>query len=186
MRITINYYKRFHNKKIIIYLFILFVVFIISGITIKYIRNRNEYIRTKENISYNRNTKENRSNFVHSGNKLLLIPSYYLFVNDESIERNWSNAFADVIGGKTEVVVDYGRADIITDKYAIEVDYLTKWKEGIGQALQYGSSTKLTPVLALIMNTSPQNGQLEQIDSLCTSKGVKIVLLYNENIHLNE
>ena len=111
----------------------------------------------------------------------LLIPSIRLNAPADAVESVWTAALAKSVGGKTEVKVDFGRADVITDNYAIEVDFLHKWKEGLGQALYYAEVTKLIPVLALIVTDSVDKDLLKQIEGLCTEKGVKLLFLVPDN-----
>lgn len=117
---------------------------------------------------------------ILTASSLLLIPSIPLKVPTDSNEHQWTTALAETIRGKPEVTVEFGRADVLTENYAVEVDFLPKWKEGLGQALHYGDVTGLIPVLALIVRNTPREGLLKQIESLCTSKGVKVVLLVPE------
>ena len=84
---------------------------------------------------------------------------------------------AQSIGGQAEKSVELGRVDVVTSHYAIEVDFIAKWKEGMGQALYYADATDLVPVLAVIIEAEPEEEILATIDSLCSSKGVKLVLL---------
>lgn len=117
------------------------------------------------------------------GTKGLLVPVVYLSVGENEKEQEWTNSLARLIGGRTEVEVDYGRVDIVTDLYAIEVDFFKKWKEGIGQAIHYGDAANKIPVLALIEDNvesedqENHTGQIEHIEKLCTEKGVKLILL---------
>jgi len=48
-----------------------------------------------------------------------------------------------------DVNVTFGRVDILTDEYAIEVDHVYKFHEGIGQVLHYAYETGKKPGLAL-------------------------------------
>lgn len=118
---------------------------------------------------------------ILSEHSALLIPTVKLNILNDAKESDWSKSLSEKIGGKTEVTVKNGRVDVVTDKYAIEVDYLHKWKEGIGQALYYGSQTGLIPVLALISKDTFDQELLNRIESLCTSKGVKVILLVNNS-----
>ena len=57
-------------------------------------------------------------------------------------ESHWRDALAAHFskteeGVKTEVVLRGGRCDIVTKKYAIEVERASKWHEAIGQAAHY-------------------------------------------------
>jgi len=68
-------------------------------------------------------------------------------------ERYYQEKFnAEVAHGQLEVVLPHGRADIINDEYAIEVDWARKWVEGIRQCLVYANDTKKKPGLVLIVD----------------------------------
>ena len=59
-------------------------------------------------------------------------------------EKDYQIAFNRVYfrgKAKMEVPVKYGRIDLLTDDYAIEVDSLEKFHEAIGQALHYAKET---------------------------------------------
>mgnify|MGYP001427533136 CR=1 FL=1 len=113
----------------------------------------------------------------------LLIPVIELDITDRTLEKNWIAALAKKLNGQAEVVVPYGRVDVVTGTYAIEVDYLHKFKEGIGQALHYGDVKGITPGLALIYERTESETdadvieKLRHIESLCASKGIRLFLL---------
>ena len=66
-------------------------------------------------------------------------------------ERYFENLFADDIKGETEVTLsDRSRVDIITDTFAIEVDFAKKWAESIGQSLFYSYALNKKPGILLI------------------------------------
>lgn len=59
------------------------------------------------------------------------------------------------VGMQTEVHLgSFGRADCVSDTHAIEVEWADKFKEGVGQALTYSTSTTLIPGLILICRRS--------------------------------
>jgi hypothetical protein len=63
-------------------------------------------------------------------------------------EKDYQIAFNQVYfrgKAKMEVPVKYGRIDLLTDDYAIEVDSLEKFHEAIGQALHYEYETGKKP-----------------------------------------
>lgn len=130
----------------------------------------------KEDVPGTADRTQTFSNLLNSKSSLLL-PQVPLPVPRDAHEKEWIASLASTISGKSEVAVDFGRADVITENYAIEVDFIPKWKEGLGQALHYSSVTHLIPVLALIAKDQPDDKLLGQIEMLCTSKGVKVVLL---------
>ena len=70
-------------------------------------------------------------------------------------EARWQVAWNEVKWGgkgKLEVSVPGGRCDILTRKWAIEVDHVYKYKEGIGQCLHYARETGRKPGLALFID----------------------------------
>jgi len=147
------------------------VIFAVVGIAVRI---------TKNNPNETPGSEQSFGNILTS-NSSILIPVISLRVPADSNEHVWTSALAKNIKGKTEVTVSFGRADVITENYAVEVDFLSKWKEGLGQALHYGDATGLVPVLALIAVSKVDEGLLKQIEGLCTSKGVKVVLLVPES-----
>lgn len=112
----------------------------------------------------------------------MLVPIIRLSAEPESPESQWTETLAAQIKGITEVNVDRGRVDVMTDNYAIEVDFLKKWHEGLGQAIHYGDESPRIGVLALIVDNTlivdPETIDLiRKIERLCIKKGVKLVLL---------
>jgi len=81
-------------------------------------------------------------------------------------EKDFQQAFnALYFNGKAkaEVPVRYGRIDLLTGTYAIEVDRVDKFHEGIGQALHYAKETGKKPGLALFL-VNPDRSDLEKLD----------------------
>ena len=113
----------------------------------------------------------------------LLLPVIRLAVDPESHETDWSEALAAVLSGRTEVATEHGRVDVLTDRFAIEVDRLAKWHESIGQASHYASTTKKRPVVALILLPNDNTDKLELVEDTCTSKGIKLVILQTTKAH---
>lgn len=113
----------------------------------------------------------------------LLVPIFELRISDASLEKHWSNALAQALGGETEFSIASGRIDVVTEHYAIEVDRLEKWHEAIGQASHYALQTKKVPVAALIIPSdnwplSPASvSKLRLIEETCVAKGIRLILL---------
>jgi hypothetical protein len=84
---------------------------------------------------------------------------------------------AAVLSGRTEVATDHGRVDVLTDRFAIEVDRMAKWHEGIGQAIHYSETTKKRPGIAFIVLPSDNFDKLQLIEDTCVSKGIRLVIL---------
>lgn len=104
------------------------------------------------------------------------VPVVELAVDGE-LESDWSLALSKATGGARETSVDFGRIDILTDSYAIEIDRIEKWKEGVGQSLQYAEETGRLPLLALFTEADLDEGKIQYIDSFCQKKGIKLVIL---------
>lgn len=94
-------------------------------------------------------------------------------------EASWSDALEQRIGGVREAAVEGGRADLLVGSFAVEVDRLEKWHEGVGQALHYGSVTGKQPALALILGSDAgrPNETLRLVDRVCVEQGIRLVLL---------
>lgn len=81
---------------------------------------------------------------------VLLLLSSFLSAQPES----WYIGQISVkLNGQTEVPVENGRVDIVTDKYAIEVERAANWKHAVGQCLWYALQTNKQPGIALIMTS---------------------------------
>ncbi|MGZ6231132.1 MAG: hypothetical protein ACXWMO_10250 [Syntrophales bacterium] len=80
-------------------------------------------------------------------------------------EKDYQEAFNRVYfqgHAQMEVPVNYGRIDLLTGDYAIEVERLDKFHEGIGQALHYAKETDRKPGLAVFI-TDPTEHELEKL-----------------------
>lgn len=127
---------------------------------------------------------ENQSNIGMARN--ILVPVISLPVDYNALEKDWTDALAKKLNGQSEVRVDRGRVDVITDAYAIEIDFLKKWHEGLGQAIHYGDESTRIGVLALIAGNNAhedleQVKLLKKIERLCINKGIKLILLRSAN-----
>ncbi len=60
---------------------------------------------------------------------------------------------ARIMGGDTEVRMEGGRADVVNETYAIEVEYAHLWKQSIGQSLWYALQLNKKPGIVLVMRT---------------------------------
>lgn len=75
----------------------------------------------------------------------------YLLPTTQAGERDVQIPWCEARGGKTEVRIEGGRIDCLTDRYAIEFDYAYKWKECLAQARWYGLKTGKIPGCVLIV-----------------------------------
>lgn len=100
-------------------------------------------------------------------------------------ERDFQEAFNKVYfhgKAKLEVPVRYGRIDLLTSDYAIEVDKLDKFHEAIGQALHYAKETGKKPGIAIYI-TDHQSGdedKLKYVTRLCNYYGIKVWFINEE------
>ena len=112
-----------------------------------------------------------------------LIPTLALCVGDGATEAVWVDALLPRIAGQKEVVIPNGRIDVVTTEFAMEVDFLKKWHEGIGQALHYASATAKRPALALIVQGSEwplapdRMSLLREIDRIAAEQKIRLVVL---------
>lgn len=120
-----------------------------------------------------------------SGTELVtyIAPVIRLQVSPQEKETVWSAALARKLSGSTEYPVQNGRVDVLTEQYAIEVERLEKWHEGIGQSSHYGLETGKVPCLAIIVLPSEiplsdlNREKLSLIERTALKSGIKLLLL---------
>ena len=100
-------------------------------------------------------------------------------------ESLWRDALAKLWNGKTEVIVEGGRIDVLTETSAVELDWPHKWHEGLGQALHYADATGKQGVLALISySQGPDNLQKDSVkrfnmvEEVCKKRGIRLIVLF--------
>lgn len=77
------------------------------------------------------------------------------------------------LGGQTEYrLQDGARVDILTDEYAIEVDWAPKWAESIGQAMYYSDQTNRAPLALLLITDDGDERFVKR--ALCAVDGVHV------------
>lgn len=82
-------------------------------------------------------------------------------------ESYYQDIFATEIGGRTEVTAGDGtRCDILTDSYAIEVDFARKWGEAIGQSLNYGFQFNRQAGILLILEKPSDRRHFIRVNSI--------------------
>lgn len=82
--------------------------------------------------------------------------------------------------GRIEVTLsDRTRVDCLTDEYAIEFDFASKWAQAIGQSLHYGRMTGRTPAIYLILESKKEMRFVDRVSPLCNAHGIKLVLIEN-------
>lgn len=83
---------------------------------------------------------------------VFVIFSVFTQVSAQS-ENDYADFIQSLIGGQREYSVQSGRVDLLTDKYAFEIEWANKWKESIGQSLWYAVQTNKKPGIILLMKT---------------------------------
>jgi len=77
--------------------------------------------------------------------------------------------------GETEVRLSNGnRADCVTDEYAVEVEFASKYHEGIGQALDYADQTGKKPGILLIIETEKGLIYYNRLMPVANKYGIKV------------
>ena len=70
---------------------------------------------------------------------------------------------------------DETRCDLLSDEYAIEVDWATKWAEAIGQTTLYSIWTRRKPaVLLLLQNADDDKPELLRAALVCERLGITL------------
>ena len=116
-----------------------------------------------------------KRNFILSVLVLLIGSAPVLAASEKEWQDAWNEAFAH---GQTEVSVEFGKVNILTDTYAIEVEHVYKFHKGIGQALQYAYETGKKPALALYMDDEGDTPEKYLYAlKLCRHLGIKVWLL---------
>ena len=94
-------------------------------------------------------------------------------------------ALAEMLHGEEEVQFEGGRIDVMTDEYAIEIDWPHKWHEGLGQALHYADAMKRTGALALISySKNPEamrqttRDKMAIVERQCSKNGIHLMVLF--------
>ena len=90
-------------------------------------------------------------------------------------ESYYQKAFAEVIGGEREVVLsDRTRVDIVTDEYAIEVDFAEKWAESIGQSLHYQGMLDKKAGVLLVWKGPEEERFLKRLMDVAVKHGITV------------
>lgn len=90
----------------------------------------------------------------------------------QQYERDYQELIHAAMGGEMEVSVPGGRVDILTDTFAIEIEFAHKWKNAIGQSLWYGLQTNVTPGIVLIKRERSDNKYVIQLGSALAYAGL--------------
>ena len=75
----------------------------------------------------------------------------------------------------TVILEDNTVCDLLTDKYAFEIDYAEKWYEAIGQALHYAIVSERKPAIILLLkNAETEWKYLIRCATVCGKYDIKL------------
>jgi hypothetical protein len=84
---------------------------------------------------------------------LLLISALCCGQLTKQRESYYQNLFAERIHGQKEVLLDdKTRVDVLTDTFAIEVDFADKWSQSVGQSIYYAEKLHKKAGIVLVIN----------------------------------
>jgi hypothetical protein len=105
----------------------------------------------------------------------MLLITTGLFSQEKQRESYYQEEFAKVLKGETEIVLpDRTRVDIVTEKYAIEVDFGYKWAEAIGQALYYEKMLDKQAGVLLVLEGREEERFLNRLMTVAVEHGIKV------------
>ncbi|MBC6993929.1 hypothetical protein QWY85_09990 [Neolewinella lacunae] len=87
-------------------------------------------------------------------------------------EADYIKALGQHLQGQTEHAVENGRVDILTATHAIEVEWATKWKNSIGQALWYSLQTNKKAGIILLLKEPKDYAQVIRLGSTLRYAGL--------------
>jgi hypothetical protein len=98
-------------------------------------------------------------------------------------ESYYQNGFAKIMKGNCEYILDdQTRVDIITDTFAIEVDFAKKWAESIGQSLYYAEKTHRKAGVLLLVDGNNDNKYIKRLMILAIKYNITVWLMnYNDD-----
>lgn len=104
--------------------------------------------------------------------------SYLLAVCLLLDERAEALRLAPKYEAEVEVLLwDSTRVDLLSDTYAIEVDWSYKWAECIGQALYYAEVTGRKPACLLLVKDMGQESRfVYRCQTVCAKHGIKLLI----------
>lgn len=102
---------------------------------------------------------------------------------ERAFQENWCRK----AGGVMEYVLpDRTRVDCVTEEFAVEVDFASKWAEAIGQALYYSMMTEKRPGILLILEGEGDRRFLERVMAISKRFNITVWTIAPADIGANE
>lgn len=77
--------------------------------------------------------------------------------------------------GEKEVILPNGtRADCVTTRHAIEVEFAPKWQQAIGQALNYADQTGKQPAILMIIEREKDWRYFQKCRRVARKNGIRL------------
>lgn len=164
------------------YVFLVVLLAVLGAVVVRY--SRREGGSSRQGVRAQNDVVSSLDNTERVAHEDLFIPSMGLCLSPSDPESMWIREMGARLGCATEVEVPHGRADLLCEEFAVEIDRLEKWHESIGQSLHYAGATNRSPCVALIIPTAERDGVgrslLIEIDRTCREHGIKLVLLRSQ------
>jgi len=91
------------------------------------------------------------------------------------LEKEYQKVWCSAHGGQLEYKLpDSTRIDCLTNDYAIEFDFASKWAESAGQSLYYAFCSKRKPAVVLIMENVGDYKYLERLRCIADIYGITV------------
>lgn len=100
------------------------------------------------------------------------------------LEKEYQEYWCKVNNGKLEYrLQDKTRIDCLTNEYAIEFDFASKWAESIGQSLYYALSTnKKAGVVLILENPQKDLKYLLRLNEVAKNHNIKVWTIKPQDI----
>jgi len=91
------------------------------------------------------------------------------------LEKTYQRAWCDRFNGITEFkLCDRTRIDCLTENYAVEFDFASKWAECLGQALHYADMIGKNPACVLIVESKKDWKHYKKLHHTAKKHNVKV------------
>jgi len=102
----------------------------------------------------------------------------------QQLERYYRNGFATIMNGQQDVRIPSTgrRVDIVTDTFAIEVDFAEKWSQSVGQTLYYSEKLNKKAGILLVVNGMFDDRYVKRLMSVAYKHNITVWIMdYNND-----